>query len=128
MQAQVALPAAQAESSAKPVNKWAVAVAVALRALLEVIDTSIVNVALTDIQTAVGATLSEASWLVSSYAVANVIVLPMTAFLGARFGKKNYFVFSLLGFTIASVMCGLATNLPMLIVARVLQGLMGGGL
>lgn len=128
MQAEVALPVAQADTAAKPVNKWAVAVAVALGALLEVIDTSIVNVALTDIQTAVGATLSEASWLVSSYAVANVIVLPMTAFLGARFGKKNYFVFSLLGFTIASVMCGLATNLPMLIVARVLQGLMGGGL
>ncbi|HEX6244730.1 MAG TPA: MDR family MFS transporter [Polyangiales bacterium] len=128
MQAQAVSPAFVETSLAKPVNKWAVAVAVALGALLEIIDTSIVNVALTDIQTAVGATLSEASWLVSSYAVANVIVLPMTAFLGARYGKKNYFVFSLLGFTIASVMCGLATNLPMLIVARVLQGLMGGGL
>jgi DHA2 family multidrug resistance protein len=129
MQAQAVQPAVLVERSiARPVNKWAVAIAVALGALLEIIDTSIVNVALTDIQTAVGATLSEASWLVSSYAVANVIVLPMTAFLGARFGKKRYFVFSLVGFTIASVMCGLATNLPMLIVARVLQGLMGGGL
>jgi DHA2 family multidrug resistance protein len=109
-------------------RKWWVAAAVALGALLEVVDTSIVNVALNDIQTTVGATLSEASWIVSSYGVANVIVLPMTAWLGARFGKKRYFVFSLVGFTLASVLCGLATSLPMLIAARVLQGLMGGGL
>jgi MFS transporter, DHA2 family, multidrug resistance protein len=128
MEAQVALPGALVSSRDKPVNKWAVAIAVALGALLEIIDTSIVNVALTDIQTAVGATLTEASWLVSSYAVANVIVLPMTAFLGARFGKKRYFIISLLGFTAASVLCGFATSLPMLIAARVLQGLMGGGL
>jgi DHA2 family multidrug resistance protein len=128
MQAQAVIPASLADSTPKSVNKWAVAVAVALGALLEIIDTSIVNVALNDIQTSVGATLSEASWLVSSYAVANVIVLPMTAFLGARFGKKRYFIFSLIGFTIASVMCGMATSLPMLIAARVLQGLMGGGL
>jgi MFS transporter, DHA2 family, multidrug resistance protein len=113
---------------ARPVNKWLVAIAVAIGALLEVVDTSIVNVALTDIQTTVGASLSQASWVVSSYGVANVIVLPLTAWLGARFGKKNYFVFSLIGFTVASVLCGMATSLPMLIVARVLQGLMGGGL
>jgi len=109
-------------------GKWAVAVAVALGALLEVVDTSIVNVALTDMQNTLGATLSEVSWVVSGYAVANVIVLPMTAWLGDRFGKKRYFVFSLIGFTVASAMCGLATTLPLLIVARVLQGLMGGGL
>lgn len=109
-------------------NRWLVAVAVGIGALLEIIDTSIVNVALTDIQTSVGATLSQASWVVSSYGVANVIVLPMTAWLGDRFGKKRYFVASLIGFTIASVLCGMATSLPMLIIARVLQGLMGGGL
>ncbi|HTA93000.1 MAG TPA: DHA2 family efflux MFS transporter permease subunit, partial [Polyangiaceae bacterium] len=109
-------------------GKWAVAVAVALGALLEVVDTSIVNVALTDIQNTLGATLSEVAWVVSGYAVANVIILPMTAWLGDRFGKKKYFIFSLIGFTLASVMCGMATTLPMLIVARVLQGLMGGGL
>jgi DHA2 family multidrug resistance protein len=110
------------------VNKWAIAVAVSLGALLEVIDTSIVNVALTDIQAAMGASLTEVSWVVSSYAVSNVIILPMTAWLGHRFGKKRYFVFSLLAFTVASVMCGLATSLPVLILARVLQGLGGGGL
>ena len=110
------------------VNKWMVAVAVALGALLEVVDTSIVNVALTEMQNSLGATLSEVSWVVSSYAVANVIILPLTAWLGDRFGKKRYFIFSLIAFTIASMLCGVATNLPMLIVARVLQGLGGGGL
>ena len=105
-----------------------IAVAVALGALLEVVDTSIVNVALTDMQNSLGATLSEVSWVVSSYAVANVIILPLTAWLGDRFGKKRYFVFSLIAFTLASMLCGLSTNLPMLIIARVLQGLGGGGL
>lgn len=119
------LPASDASA---PVNKWGLAVAVALGALLEVVDTSIVNVALTEIQTALGATLSEVSWVVSSYAVANVIILPLTAWLGMRFGKKRYFIFSLVAFILASMLCGVATSLPMLIVARVLQGLGGGGL
>jgi DHA2 family multidrug resistance protein len=114
--------------AAPAVNKWAVAVAVAAGALLEVIDTSIINVALTDIQNAVGATLTQVSWVVSSYAIANVIVLPLSAWLGQRFGKKRYFIFSLIGFTVASVLCGLSTSLPMLVAARALQGLMGGGL
>ena len=79
-------------------------------------------------QDSLGATLSQVSWVVSSYAIANVIILPMTAWLGERFGKKRYFVFSLVAFTLASMLCGIATNLPMLIFARVLQGLGGGGL
>jgi len=116
-------------AAAKPVvNKWAIAIAVSLGALLEVIDTSIVNVALSDIQASLGATLSQVSWVVSSYAVANVIILPLTAWLGDRFGKKRYFIFSLAGFTLSSALCGLATNLPVLILARTLQGLCGGGL
>jgi DHA2 family multidrug resistance protein len=109
-------------------RKWFIAIAVAVGALLEIIDTSIVNVALTDMQNTLGATLSQITWVVSSYVVANVIILPLSAWLGDRFGKKRYFVFSLIGFTCASVLCGLATSLPMLIVARVLQGLAGGGL
>jgi DHA2 family multidrug resistance protein len=126
MQASVGAPARAAQGFS--VNKWAVAVSVALGALLEVVDTSIVNVALVDMQNSVGATLSQVSWVVSAYAVANVIILPLTAWLGDRFGKKRYFIFSLVAFTVASVMCGMATSLPMLIVARVLQGLGGGGL
>src|SRR6185369_16050613 len=109
-------------------NKWFIAIAVALGALLEVVDTSIVNVALDQMQNSLGATLSQISWVVSSYAVANVIILPLTAWLGERFGKKRYFIFSLIAFTIASMLCGMATNLPMLIAARILQGLGGGGL
>lgn len=117
-----------AEARAAAGGKWAIAIAVALGALLEVVDVSIVNVALTDMQNTLGATLTEVSWVVSGYAVANVIVLPLTAWLGQRFGKKTYFIFSLIGFTLASVMCGLANSLIMLIISRVLQGLMGGGL
>jgi DHA2 family multidrug resistance protein len=121
--------AATAESYTKGADqKWFIAVAVALGALLEVVDTSIVNVALKEMQASLGATLSQVSWVVSSYAVANVIILPLTAWLGERFGKKRYFIFSLIAFTLASMLCGMATNLPMLIFARVLQGLGGGGL
>lgn len=123
-----AMPAPFPSAAARPVNKWAVAVAVAIGALLEVIDMSIVNVALAQIQASLGATLSEVSWVVSSYTVANVIILPLSAWLGLRFGKKNYFVFSLVGFTAASVLCGVATSFTMLVVARVMQGLAGGGL
>src|SRR3954462_15094776 len=125
--AQSAVPI-QARPRAAAGGKWAIAIAVALGALLEVVDTSIVNVALTDMQNTLGATLSEVSWVVSGYAVANVIILPLTAWLGDRFGKKRYFIFSLVAFVAASVLCGVSTNLPTLIVARVLQGLGGGGL
>jgi DHA2 family multidrug resistance protein len=122
----IALPGPAASTAAK--NKWMIALAVSLGALLEVVDTSIVNVAMTDIQASLGATLTEVSWVVSSYAVANVIILPMTAWLGHRFGKKWYFIFSLIAFTMSSVMCGMATSLTTLVIARVIQGLGGGGL
>lgn len=124
----MALPRASAPPAAHVVNKWAVAVAVSLGALLEVIDMSIVNVALPQIQNSLGATLAQVSWVVSSYAIANVIILPLAAWLGHRFGKKRYFIFSLVGFTLASMLCGMATTFPMLVIARVLQGLAGGGL
>src|SRR4051794_26480073 len=115
-------------AAAPPVNKWLVAVAVALGALMEIIDTSIVNVAVTEMQASLGATLTQKSWVVSSYAVANVIILPLSTWLGVRFGKKRYFVFSLLGFTAASMLCGVSNSLWMLTLARTLQGLCGGGL
>ena len=108
--------------------KWAIAATAALGAILEVIDTSIVNVALTDMQASLGATVSEIGWVVTGYGIANVILIPLTAWLGYYFGKKRYFIFSLVGFTIASVMCGLSFNLPALIFSRILQGLCGGGL
>jgi DHA2 family multidrug resistance protein len=110
------------------VNKWGIAVAVSLGALLEIVDTSIVNVALSDIQASLGATLTQVTWVISGYAIANVIILPLSAWLGDRFGKKAYFVSSLVGFTVASVLCGLSTSFPMIVAARILQGLTGGGL
>jgi DHA2 family multidrug resistance protein len=108
--------------------KWAIAISAAFAAILEVIDVSIVNVALPYMQGNLGATLSEIGWVSTGYSIANVIVIPLSAWLGSHFGKKRYFVFSLIAFTIASVMCGLATNLSMLIIGRVIQGLGGGGL
>jgi DHA2 family multidrug resistance protein len=120
----IPLPAVAAPSS----NRWLIAISVSLGALLEVVDTSIVNVALPQMQASLGVTLSEVGWVVTSYAIANVIVLPLSAWLGDRFGKKRFFVFSLIAFVAASILCGLAHSLGMLIAARVLQGLFGGGL
>jgi DHA2 family multidrug resistance protein len=108
--------------------KWVIAIAAAFGAILEVIDTSITNVALPDIRGNLGATLSEAGWISTGYACANVVIIPLSAWLGDRFGRKNYFVFSLVGFTASSVLCGLSPNLGFLVFARVLQGLAGGGL
>ena len=108
--------------------KWVIALTAAVGAILEVIDTSIVNVAMPDIQSNLGATLSEVGWISTGYACANVVMIPLTAWLSDRFGRKRYLLFSLIGFTAASVLCGLSTNLGTLIVARVLQGLCGGGL
>jgi DHA2 family multidrug resistance protein len=108
--------------------KWAIVVSASFAAILEVIDVSIVNVALPYMQGNLGATLSEIGWVSTGYSIANVIVIPLSAYLGLRFGKKRYFIFSLVAFTLASIMCGLADNLGMLILGRVIQGLGGGGL
>jgi DHA2 family multidrug resistance protein len=108
--------------------RWMITVAVSLGALLEVIDTSIVNVALPHIQGNLGATLSEAGWVITGYAIANAIMIPLTAWLGSLYGRKGYFIFSMIGFTVASVACGFAPNLIILVISRILQGLFGGGL
>jgi MFS transporter, DHA2 family, multidrug resistance protein len=108
--------------------KWAIVITASFAAILEVVDVSIVNVALPYMQGNLGATLSEIGWVSTSYSIANVIVIPLSAWLGLRFGKKRYFIFSLVAFVLASVLCGLASNLAMLIIGRVVQGLGGGGL
>lgn len=110
------------------IRKWIITITVIMASLLELIDTTIVNVALPDIMGNLGATLEDAGWLVTGYAVANVIVLPMSGWLGDRFGRKNYFLTSIVVFTIASVLCGNSTTLEELIAFRILQGLAGGGL
>src|SRR5215470_8750587 len=109
-------------------RKWIITITVIMASLLELIDTTIVNVALPDIMGNLGATLEDAGWLVTGYAVANVIVLPMSGWLGERFGRKNYFLASIILFTIASFLSVNAHTLTQLILYRILQGLAGGGL
>ncbi len=109
-------------------RQWAVVLTASIGALLEIIDTSITNVALISIQANLGATLAEVGWVVTGYAMATVVMIPLSSWLGERFGQRSYFIFCLAGFTVASVLCGLAPNLACLIAARVLQGLLGGGL
>jgi DHA2 family multidrug resistance protein len=108
--------------------KWMIAVTVSIGTLLQVIDVSIVNVSLPQMQGNLGATLTEISWVITGYAIANAIIIPLTAWLGDRFGVKSYYLFSLIAFVLASVACGFATSIKMLLVSRVLQGLFGGGL
>ena len=103
-------------------------VGVMLATILEILDTSIVNVALPSMMGNLGATVDEISWVVTSYIIANVIVIPMTSWLAARFGRRRYFVSSILLFTAASALCGLARTLPELVVFRVIQGIGGGAL
>jgi len=108
--------------------RWLIAMAVSLGALLEVVDTSIVNVALPHIQGNLGATFTEVGWVITAYSIANGIMIPLSAWLGSIFGTKRYFILSMIGFTIASLMCGFSNNLFMLVFSRLLQGLFGGGL
>ncbi|MCX5968618.1 MAG: DHA2 family efflux MFS transporter permease subunit [Cyanobacteria bacterium] len=109
-------------------RQWLIILTASIGALLEIIDVSITNVALIQIQANLGATLAEVGWVVTGYAMASVIMIPLSEWLGELFGQRNYFVFCLLGFTGASVLCGLAPNLTVLVLARILQGLLGGGL
>lgn len=97
-------------------------------ALLEIIDTTIVNVALNDMKGSLGATLNEVSWVITAYSIANVIIVPMTSWLSQQFGRRNYFAASIILFTISSFLCGNATTINELIIFRFMQGLGGGAL
>ena len=97
-------------------------------ALLEIVDTTIVNVALTDMRGSLGATLTDVAWVITAYAIANVIVIPMTSWLSQQFGRRNYFAASIILFTVASFACGNADNIWELVTFRFIQGLGGGAL
>ena len=99
-----------------------------LCALLEIVDTTIVNVALTNMRGSLGATLTDVAWVITAYAIANVIVIPMTSWLSQQFGRRNYFAASIILFTVASFLCGNATNIWELVAFRFIQGLGGGAL
>src|SRR5215208_123237 len=110
------------------VNPWIVAIAVMFGTFMEVLDTTVVNVSLPHIAATMSATIDEATWALTSYLVANAIILPMTGWLAATFGRKRLLMASVVGFTSASFLCGLAPNLPMLVLFRVMQGATGGAL
>ncbi|MBS1681906.1 MAG: DHA2 family efflux MFS transporter permease subunit [Bacteroidetes bacterium] len=97
-------------------------------AIMELIDVSIVNVALSDISGNLGATIEDTSWVVTAYAIANVIIIPLTGFLARLFGRKKYYIISIIIFTVSSYMCGQASSLMMLIISRFVQGIGGGAL
>ncbi|NCD69959.1 DHA2 family efflux MFS transporter permease subunit [Mucilaginibacter agri] len=97
-------------------------------ALLEIIDTTIVNVALNDMRGNLGATLNEISWVITAYSLANVIIVPMTSWLSQQFGRRNYFAASVVIFTICSFLCGNAHNIWELVIFRFIQGMGGGAL
>jgi len=111
-----------------PINPWLIAIAVMISTFMEVLDTTVVNVSLPHIAGSLSATVDEATWVLTSYLVANAIVLPITGWLAGRFGRKNLLMASVTGFTCASFLCGLAPTLPLLICFRMLQGLCGGAL
>jgi DHA2 family multidrug resistance protein len=109
-------------------NRWAVALTVTLATFMEVLDTSIANVALPHIAGGLGASQDEATWVLTSYLVANAVILPMSAYLTTFIGRKRFYMTCVVLFGISSAMCGLAPSLPLLIFFRILQGAGGGGL
>jgi membrane fusion protein (multidrug efflux system) len=117
-----------ASTAGEPANPWLIAIVVALAAFMEVLDTTIANVALNYIAGGLGVSEDEASWVVTTYLVANAIIVTATGFLANRFGRKTFFLVCLGLFTVSSVLCGLAWNLQALLLFRVLQGFGGGGM
>ena len=109
-------------------TRWIIAPIVALAAFMEVLDISIANVALQHIAGSMGASQDEATWVLTSYLVTNAIVLPITGWLSAVFGRKRFYLACILGFGVTSFFCGLAPTLGILIIFRAAQGLLGGGL
>jgi MFS transporter, DHA2 family, multidrug resistance protein len=110
------------------INPWFVAVAVVIPTFMEVMDTTVANVALRYIAGGLSAAVIDSEWVITSYLAANAFILPITGWLSAHFGRRNYFLLSIAIFTIASVLCGMATSLSQLILFRLIQGLAGGGL
>jgi MFS transporter, DHA2 family, multidrug resistance protein len=122
-------PNAAAMTQWKPrVNPWLIAATVALAAFMEVLDTSIANVALPHIAGSLGASTDQSTWVLTSYLVSNAIVLPLGGWASSVMGRRNFFVFCITVFTIASFLCGAAPSLPMLLIFRIIQGAGGGGM
>jgi MFS transporter, DHA2 family, multidrug resistance protein len=119
---------AQVAAAPGRINPWVVAMTVTLATFMEVLDTSIANVALPHIAGNLGSTADESTWVLTSYLVSNAIILPMSGWLSTQLGRKRFYMACVVLFTLSSMLCGMATSLPMLIVFRIMQGLGGGGL
>ena len=109
-------------------NPWAIALTVTLATFMEVLDTSIANVALPHIAGSLGASQEEATWVLTSYLVSSAVVLPISGWISNRIGRKRFYMTCVAIFTVCSLLCGIAPSLPILIIARILQGAGGGGL
>ena len=110
------------------INPWIVALTVTLATFMELLDTSIANVSLPYIAGGLGRSFDEVTWILTTYLVANAVVLPMSAWLSRVFGRKNYYMACVALFTVTSLLCGIAPTLQIMLLARVLQGVGGGGL
>src|SRR5436309_2377566 len=108
------------------VNPWIVAIAVMFSTFMEVLDTTVVNVSLEHIAGDLSSTIDEATWALTSYLVANAIILPITGWLATYFGRKRLLMMSVIGFTVSSFLCGFAPSLAFLVIFRILQGASGG--
>jgi len=126
--ASAAIAAPAAATTLRAINPWIIAFAVVVPTFMEVLDTTIANVALRYMAGGLSAPATDSEWVITSYLAANAIILPMSGWLALKLGRRNYFLLSIAVFTLASALCGMATSLEMLIGARVLQGLAGGGL
>src|SRR3984885_7430803 len=111
----------------RPINPWLIAVTVTIATFMELLDTSIANVSLPHIAGGLATSYDESTWVLTSYLVANAVVLPLSAWLSRVFGRKRYYMTCVALFSVSSLLCGLAPSLTMLIVFRVLQGIGGGG-
>src|SRR6516164_3982125 len=123
-----ALTANEFEAWRPAVNPWIIAIAVTLATFMEVLDTSIANVALPHIAGSLSAGQDESTWILTSYLVSNAIVLPLSGWLSSIVGRKRFYMGCVFLFTVSSFLCGFAPNLPLLIIFRILQGAGGGGL
>jgi len=121
-------PGAQADVTEYGLRRVLIVAGVMAAALMQTLDSTITNVALPTIQGNLGASQDEATWVITAYVIAAIVIIPLTPWLMGRFGRRNYFLVSIVGFTLASILCGTSESLPALIAARAVQGAFGGGL
>src|ERR1700733_15226269 len=115
-------------SQTKAINPWIIAITVTLATFMELLDTAIANVSLPHIAGGLATSYDESTWVLTSYLVANAVVLPLSAWLSRVFGRKRYYMACVAAFTVASFFCGIAPTLGIMLIARVFQGIGGGGL